>query len=407
MVQPNMIPPASQSDTIPLASETDMVPSFSQSDSSSSTSQEKFDQHTPSANFDSPERQPDGAMADVGPQKLPGDVRSQESLVGVGAPDPQVDDRQDPSSDVLHDPPARDTKAEVVQSDAEDDKVSSPAVNRGGASLPPMQMGGGGFNGPAISGGGGQTTGQSNGGGQMARGGGGGMNPMMGGGMMDGGMMGGMDPMMMMMMMMGGPMGMRRQNKILKLRTRSKKQGEMDGGPDDYDMDDDDGRGKGGKKKSLRKRLFSRNKGQRKSAGKSIRRSSSVRKAFRRKTLHGRGNGACSKSLRRATWHGDRPPRPKSPPKFKNSQRRRGSLSFGSMRRNSRRFGLTRSASMSAMQERAKKLRASARQGMSPGRPASFHRPKATTMRGICNSAIMKREFVQPCAGQNSEFTER
>ena len=33
--------------------------------------------------------------------------------------------------------------------------------------------------------------------------------------------------------------------------------------------------------------------------------------------------------------------------------------------------------------------------------------PRKTCSRvgGICNSAIMKREFVQPCAGQNSEFT--
>ena len=27
-------------------------------------------------------------------------------------------------------------------------------------------------------------------------------------------------------------------------------------------------------------------------------------------------------------------------------------------------------------------------------------------VRGLCSSAVMKREFVQPCARQNSEFTE-
>ena len=32
-------------------------------------------------------------------------------------------------------------------------------------------------------------------------------------------------------------------------------------------------------------------------------------------------------------------------------------------------------------------------------------RKTCSRVRGICNSAIMKREFVQPCAGQNSEFT--
>ena len=34
--------------------------------------------------------------------------------------------------------------------------------------------------------------------------------------------------------------------------------------------------------------------------------------------------------------------------------------------------------------------------------------PRKTCSRvgGICNSAIMKRGFVQPCAGQNSEFTQ-
>ena len=34
-------------------------------------------------------------------------------------------------------------------------------------------------------------------------------------------------------------------------------------------------------------------------------------------------------------------------------------------------------------------------------------RKTCSRVRGICNSAIMKREFVQPCAGQNSEFTYR
>ena len=33
-------------------------------------------------------------------------------------------------------------------------------------------------------------------------------------------------------------------------------------------------------------------------------------------------------------------------------------------------------------------------------------RKTCSRVRGICNSAIMKREFVQPCAGQNSEFTQ-
>ena len=35
--------------------------------------------------------------------------------------------------------------------------------------------------------------------------------------------------------------------------------------------------------------------------------------------------------------------------------------------------------------------------------------PRKTCSRvgGICNSATMKRGFVQPCAGQNSEFTAR
>ena len=32
-------------------------------------------------------------------------------------------------------------------------------------------------------------------------------------------------------------------------------------------------------------------------------------------------------------------------------------------------------------------------------------RKTCSRVRGFCNSAIMKREFVQPCAGQNSEFT--
>ena len=32
-------------------------------------------------------------------------------------------------------------------------------------------------------------------------------------------------------------------------------------------------------------------------------------------------------------------------------------------------------------------------------------RKTCSRVRGICNSAIMKHEFVQPCAGQNSEFT--
>ena len=32
-------------------------------------------------------------------------------------------------------------------------------------------------------------------------------------------------------------------------------------------------------------------------------------------------------------------------------------------------------------------------------------RKTCSRVRGICNSAIMRREFVQPCAGQNSEFT--
>ena len=33
-------------------------------------------------------------------------------------------------------------------------------------------------------------------------------------------------------------------------------------------------------------------------------------------------------------------------------------------------------------------------------------RKTCSRVRGICNSAIRKREFVQPCAGQNSEFTD-
>ena len=33
-------------------------------------------------------------------------------------------------------------------------------------------------------------------------------------------------------------------------------------------------------------------------------------------------------------------------------------------------------------------------------------RKTCSRVRGICNSAIMKREFVQPCARQNSEFTD-
>ena len=32
-------------------------------------------------------------------------------------------------------------------------------------------------------------------------------------------------------------------------------------------------------------------------------------------------------------------------------------------------------------------------------------RKTCSRVRGICNSALMKRVFVQPCAGQNSEFT--
>ena len=32
-------------------------------------------------------------------------------------------------------------------------------------------------------------------------------------------------------------------------------------------------------------------------------------------------------------------------------------------------------------------------------------RKTCSRVRGICNSAIMKREFLQPCARQNSEFT--
>ena len=32
-------------------------------------------------------------------------------------------------------------------------------------------------------------------------------------------------------------------------------------------------------------------------------------------------------------------------------------------------------------------------------------RKTCSRVRGFCNSAIMKREFVQLCAGQNSEFT--